>query len=192
MARGSAIPPESFDEILAWLDPDRDVAASMYLQLHEDLTQLFQWRSCADPEGLADEVFNRVAKKVHEVRPSYEGNPRLYFHAVAKNVIKENLRTVKNHVSLTDFDGLDQPAMASREDDADIHDCLDECLQKLGSDERKLILEYYERERQEKIDHRSELAQRLEISLETLRVRVFRTRRSLEKCIQRCLERQRQ
>ena len=64
MARDSAIPAESFDEILGWLNPDRDVAGSIYVQLRNDLAKIFTWNRCPDPEGLTDEVFDRVAKKV--------------------------------------------------------------------------------------------------------------------------------
>src|SRR5262249_14272637 len=142
-ARGSAIPPESFDEILAWFNPDRDVAGKMYVQLRDGLTKLFIWKQCADPEGLTDEVFDRVAKKIHKVRPEYVGDPRSYFYAVANNLIKENFRKIKTHASLTDIDPSQQTTTLDEEDDADIHNCLDECLQKLSSEDRRLIAGYY-------------------------------------------------
>jgi RNA polymerase sigma factor (sigma-70 family) len=192
MARGSVIPPESFEEILAWLNPDRDVAGAMYVQLRHDLEKLFIWRRSADPEGLTDEVLDRVAKKVREVKPSYVGDPRLYFLAVANNLIKENFRKIKTHASLEEIDLSRRLTTEGEREDADIHDCLDTCLQKLSGDQRKLIIEYYAKEKQAKIDHRSELAQRFGISVETLRVRVFRIRASLEECIERCLERKSQ
>ena len=59
----------------------------------------------------------------------------------------------------------------------------------LALDKRELILNYYAKEKQAKIDHRNELAQRFGISVETLRVRVFRIRESLAECIGRCLKR---
>lgn len=189
MVRKSEIPPESFDEILAWLDPDRDVAAQMYLQLRQDLAKIFIWKQCADPEGLTDEVFDRVARKVHEVRPGYVGNPRLYFHAVANNLIKETHKKVKTHASLDEVE-LPQPEVTSTaEGTADIVECLESCLRQLTDEKRKLILEYYAKEKQAKIDQRNELAKRLKISVENLRVKVFRIRGSLEECIQKCLER---
>src|ERR1044071_563385 len=104
MARDSAIPPESFEEILAWLDPDRDVAATMYVQLRHDLAKLFIWGRCADPEGLTDEVFDRVARKVRNIKDTYQGDSRLYFRAVANNLIKEHHKKIKTHVSLEDID----------------------------------------------------------------------------------------
>ena len=192
MARDSAIPPESFEEILAWLNPDRDVAANMYVQLRHDLAKLFIWGRCADPEGMTDEAFDRVAKKVHDVRQTYEGDPRLYFRAVANNLIKENFKKIKTHVSLEDVDLPQQQTIRTAEEIAEIDDCLQSCLRKLGAEKRKLILAYYAKEKQAKIDYRHELAQRLEISLETLRVRVFRIRASIAECIESCLERKAQ
>src|SRR5690349_6724590 len=190
MARDSAIPSESFEEILAWLDSDREVAATMYVQLRHDLAKIFTYRGCADPEGLTDEVFDRVAKKVHEVRLAYKGDPRLYFCAVANNLVKEDIKRAKTQVSLEGID-LPDPIRNQREqEEADnIDECLQSCLQKLNAEDRELILGYYAKEKQAKIDNRSELAQRFDISVETLRVKVYRIRQSLYKCIERCLKR---
>jgi RNA polymerase sigma factor (sigma-70 family) len=190
MAQHSPIPPESFDEILAWLNPDREVAGTMYVQLCHDLTKIFIWNQCADPEGLTDEVVDRVARKVHDLRQTFEGDPRLFFYAVARNVIKENPKKVKSHVSL---DGIDLPASAAGEQDDETAslraECLHSCLQELSADKRELIVAYYAKEKQAKIDHRTALANKYGTSVETLRVRAYRIRGSLEKCIERCLNR---
>ena len=192
MARDSAIPPESFEEILAWLNPDRDVAAVMYVQLRHDLAKIFMWGRCADPEGLADEAFDRVARKVHEVRPTYEGDPRLYFRAVANNLIKENHKKIKAQLSLEDIDPPDLPIIEPEDETAaEVDECLQQCLQELDADKRALILSYYAKEKQAKIDHRYELAQKFGITVETLRVRVFRIRESLAVCIRRCIKQKR-
>lgn len=189
MARDSALPPESFEEILAWLNPDREVAGAMYVQLRHDLAKLFLWRRCGDPEGMTDEVFDRVSKKVHDVRPTYVGDPRLYFLGVANNLIKENFKKLKTHVPLEEVDLTLQQTTEREPEDEAIYDCLQLCLQKLNTETRAMILAYYAKEKQAKIDHRSELAERLGISVETLRVRVYRIRVSLEECIERCLKR---
>ena len=190
MARDSEIPPESFEEILAWLNPDRDVAATMYVQLRQDLGKMFMWGRCSDPEGMTDEAFDRVAKKVHDVRPTYEGDPRLYFRAVANNLIKENNKKIKTQLSIEGID-LPEPQVTEAEDEttAKIEECLQECLQKLSGDKRELILGYYAKEKQAKIDYRNGLAEKFGITVETLRVRVFRIRESLAECIGRCLKR---
>ena len=193
MARDSALPPESFEEILAWLNPDREVAGAMYVQLRHDLAKVFMWGRCGDPEGMTDEVFDRVSKKVHDVRPTYVGDPRLYFLGVANNLIKENFKKLKTHVPLEEVDLWQQQTTESEEvENENIYDCLQVCLKKLKPETRTMILAYYAKEKQAKIDHRSELAERLGISVETLRVRVYRIRVSLEQCIERCLKREAQ
>ena len=190
MARDSAIPPESFDEILAWLNPDRDVAGTIYVQLRQDLTKIFTWNRCPDPDGLTDEVFDRVAKKVHDVRKTYVGDPKLYFYGVARNLIKEIPKKIKTQISLQGTEPALDPRRASEQETANMReDCLRSCLQKLSKDKRELILAYYARDKQAKIDHRTEMAQRLEISVETLRVKAFRIRATLEQCLERCIDR---
>ena len=188
MARDPAIPPKSFDEILDWLNPDRDEAANIYVQLRNDLAKIFAWNRCADPDGLTDEVFDRVARKVHDVRPTFEGDPRLFFYGVARNLIKESPKRIKKQVSLEDTD-LPAPEATVRDESATLREeCLHSCLQKLSAEKRELILGYYAKEKQAKIDQRTELAHHLGISVETLRVRVYRIRSTLEKCIERCLD----
>jgi RNA polymerase sigma factor (sigma-70 family) len=188
MARNSEVPPESFNEILAWLNPDREIAGTIYVQLRHDLAKIFVWNQCADPEGLTDEVMDRVARKVLHLRQTFEGDPRLFFYGVAKNLIKENPKKLKTHVSLDDADLPAIPA-AEMDETAELREeCLHSCLQSLTSEKRDLILAYYAKEKQARIDHRTEVAQRLGTSVETLRVRAHRIRANLEQCILRCLK----
>jgi RNA polymerase sigma factor (sigma-70 family) len=188
MVREPTILPESFEEILSWLDRDRDIAARMYVQLRDDLAKIFMWRKCSDPDGLTDEVFDRVALKVHDVKPTYVGDPRLYFRAVANNLIKEEQKRLGTKVSLA----IEPRAAEQTESEklaADREECLRLCLQRIRNDKRDLILAYYAKDKQAKIDHRYELAEQLGISIVTLRVRVYRIREKIEKCVLRCLKR---
>lgn len=185
------IPPESFEEILAWLDPDREVAGAIYVQLCHDLAQIFTWNRCSDPEGLTDEVIDRVSRKVHEVRRNYMGDPRRYFYGVARNLIKEIRSKAKDQVPLEDIEVAGaNPAMDTDEEMAEMREeCLDSCLASLSPEKRELILNYYAKDGQAKIKHRMKLAHQLGISLQTLRVRVHRIRLELQQCIERCLAR---
>jgi len=190
MARDSAIPPESFNEILDWLHPDRDVAGTIYVQLRHDLTRIFTWNRCPDPEGLTDEVFDRVAKKVRDLRHTFVGDPKLFFYGVARNLVKEIPKKIKMQVSLDDCEQASNSLTEIEEETATMReDCLHSCLQKLSEDKRQLILAYYAKEKQAKIDHRTEIARSLGISVETLRVKAYRIRGTLEECIERCLNR---
>lgn len=187
MARDPAIPHKSFDEILAWLHPDRNEAANIYVQLRNDLTKIFAWNRCADPDGLTDEVFDRVARKVHDLRSNFEGDPKLFFYGVARNLIKESPKRIKKQVSIEDTDLPAPEAPVEDEGAALREECLNSCLNQLTAEKRELILGYYAKEKQAKIDHRTQLARQMGISVETLRVRVHRLRGSLEKCIEQCL-----
>jgi RNA polymerase sigma factor (sigma-70 family) len=184
------MPLESFDEILAWLDPDRELAASIYLELRHALIKIFAWNHCDDPEGMTDETFDRIAKQVRELRSTFEGDPKLFFYGVARNLIKEHQKKVKFHVSIEDIDLPGNPPEEEEEEESgDLRaDCLETCLGELSSEKRELILAYYAKEKQAKIDHRSEMARQLGVSMDTLRVRAYRIRATLEVCIERCLD----
>lgn len=189
MPRESDIPPEGFDELLAWLNPDREIAGSTYVELRHALVKIFGWNHCADPEGMTDETFDRVAKQVDHLRATFEGDPKRFFYGVARNLIKEYQKKVKSHVSI---DGVDLPSDPPPEIEDETfemrEECLQVCLRNIGKEKRDLVLAYYAKEKQAKIDHRTEMARQLGISVETLRVRMCRTRTALEKCIARCLD----
>lgn len=165
-----------------------------YVQLRHYLTQIFIWNHCSDPEGLTDEVFDRVARKVHELRKTFVGDPRLYFYAVARNLIKEQRNKARVQVPLDEADLTEasQTTNTAEETTEMLEECLDSCLQKLKRNQRELILAYYAKERHAKIENRRDLAGRLNISLETLRVRALRIRRRLEQCTNRCFGRKMQ
>lgn len=189
MVRDSTIPPDSFDEILAWFNADREVAATIYVQLRHALNRIFTWNRCSDSEGLTDEAIDRVAKNVHQLRQTFEGDPRLYFYGVARNLIKENRRIVMTQTSLEENDPAAPISEVENETAIMREECLHSCLQKVSSEQRELILSYYAKEKQAKIAHRIEMARRLGISPETLRVRTYRIRAALEQCVERCLNR---
>src|SRR5215213_4950214 len=193
MARDSAIPPESFEKILAWLNPDREVAATMRVALRHDLEKIFIWNHCPDPEGSTDEVFDRVAKKIHLLRHTYDGDPKLFFYGVARNLIKEIHNKNRTHVSLEDAELVAKTQNDGEQEKAEMReDCLHACLEKLSKENGELIREYYAKDKQAKIDHRAEMAKRLGMSVENLRVKVHRIRLKLGKCIERCLNRKTQ
>ncbi len=62
------------------------------------------------------------------------------------------------------------------------------CLKKLSDDSRELIVAYYREQRRAKIKLRKELAERLGIPLNALRIRAHRIRTKLEDCVVNCLE----
>jgi len=184
---------ESFDTLLTWLDPDRELAGRKYEDIRHSLVKIFTWRGVHDAEGLADETINRVAEKIQELKADYLGDPALYFYGVAKKLLLEYSRTVQQQVPLPEE--LAAPSLPTDAPDAEsatserMLECLEACLEELSTENREILVSYYSKERQAKIDFRKELAEELGVSVNHLRVRVHRIRASLHECITRCLGR---
>jgi DNA-directed RNA polymerase specialized sigma24 family protein len=170
---------EALDRLLHWLDRDRDRAGHRYEQIRSGLIKVFMGRGAVDPEELADETINRVARKAQEITGGYVGDPALYFYGVAKMVYLEYSRrkTVAPHAP---------PPGAAEEDDLR-YECLEKCMQNLSSKNRELILAYYEHESGAKIDRRKELAGRMGITANALWIRTHRIKKGLRNCVNECL-----
>src|SRR6202165_5793872 len=146
-------PPDSFDDLLNWLDPDRERAGQLYEEIRSELIKIFGWSRCLDPEGMADETFHRVARKIFELRKTYEGKPKLFFFGVANNMIKEYQKTIPMRVSIEDVDPPTTSAekIDSEEESDRMIECLQKCLKRVRRNKRELLVTYYEKEKQAKI-----------------------------------------
>jgi DNA-directed RNA polymerase specialized sigma24 family protein len=67
-------------------------------------------------------------------------------------------------------------------------DCLTRCLEMVSAAQRDMVVAYYEWGRRERIGSRQELAARLGLPMNALRLRVHRLRESLERCVAACLK----
>lgn len=174
--------------MLAWLDSDRELAGQKYEEIRSGLIKIFVCQGCADPEGLADETINRVIRKVPEIALRYVGNPALYFSCVARYILLEYKSRMTQLRILTP----DPPSQIEEadEDFEQEYQCLDRCIEQLTPANRELILEYYGGEKQEMIENRKKLAERLGVTLNALRARANRIRSNLEKCVVNCLKQQ--
>lgn len=174
------ISQDAFDKFLAWLDPDREQAGTKYETIRRKLIKIFVCRGCTSGEELADETINRVIRKVPEFAASYTGDPAAYFCGVARNVHLEHLKKKPAPGPMPVVDPPDQKEIE--------YECLERCMNKLAPDNRELMLEYYQEEKQAKIDRRKELAARLGIAVNALRIRAHRIRVSLQTCVENCLK----
>lgn len=172
---------EGFNRFLVWLDPDRELAGQKYENIRLRLTKLFFHRGCFNAEELADETIDRVIKKISQIADDYVGDKASYFFGVAHKVYLESLR--KRPADPQSFTEI-----SAGEDKELHHTCLDMCLESLDSESRELILEYYSEEKQQKIDLRKEMAVRMGIPLNTLRMRAYRIKTGLYGCIVECLK----
>jgi RNA polymerase sigma factor (sigma-70 family) len=188
MSRPSVLTQENFDKLLTWLHHDREQAGQKYEVIQENLIKVFSWRGYYDAEDLADEVMNRVAMKTRELADNYVGEPALYFYGVAKKIVLERDRR-EQHQPLDPTMKAQDTATEGDEVGADArHECLQKCLRELNADDRMLILAYYQKSKQAKIDYRKALARQFGMGTNALRVKLFRIRAHLKTCIKKCLQ----
>lgn len=173
-----------FDRLLSWLGSEPEPAGEKYESIRRGLIELFDGWKCCEPEDLADETINRVVVKVDRISPNYSGDPALYFYGVAKNVRHEYLRK-KPAVPLL----VNAASPAEQSDKKEqLYACLDQCLDELPATDKDLILMYYQGEKRAKVEARRWLGEQKNVTSNTLRVRVYRIRLILERCIEFCIE----
>ena len=173
-----------FDKFLYWLDRDRAEAAEQYEETRRLLIKLFMRWGCTEAEEQTDEAIDRVIRRVQEMADTYVGERKPYLVAVARNVFREWLVLRRRTEPLP----LDPPNPGPGPDDQPMHDCLEQCLDHLSDEDRFLVLDFYKEDKQAKIDHRKELAGKMGIGTNALRIRVHRIRVKLHKCIEDCLK----
>ena len=183
---------EDFDNLLGWLHPDRERAAEKYEEIRKSLVKVFSWRGYHDAEDLADDVVNRVIPKVQSIAADYVGDPALYFYGVAKNVLHERERRPPHKPLTPDMNVTEDDAPSDEPDEGTrLRECFRRCLRELDPEDRKLLLSYYQKSKQEKIDYRKMIAEQLGVGANALRVRVYRIRASLKECTKLCLDKRR-
>ncbi len=180
---------EAFDRLLDWLDQDRNRAGQKYEVIRTRLIKVFVCRGCIVPEELADETINRVAGKVQQIAETYVGNPALYFYGVADKIFLEYLRKMPAPLPIRPSHLNQDCDPKPGEEPEPRHRCLDQCVERLSGENRRLILVYYGGRGQAKIDMRKELARRLGIGANALWIRAHRIREALRKCMCDCLTR---
>ncbi|HEV7784497.1 MAG TPA: hypothetical protein VGQ28_04115 [Thermoanaerobaculia bacterium] len=188
----SGLTPESFEILLTQLGPDRERAGELYESIRRRLIRLFEWRGCACPEDLADETFNRVARKLAAGVELHSADPYSYFCGVAHLLFKEVLRSAARERRAFDTYGdlllpTALPVVPDEEPGDRRLDCLRKCLTALPEEQRDLVLKYHQGEGN--IRNRKALSQELGIPMNALRIRVHRVRRRLEECLDSCLHR---
>lgn len=177
---------EAFDHFLSRLDRDRDRAGEKYETVRLKLLKYFQWRGSDSCDAEADETINRVARRIEEGENVY--NLNAYIYGVAKMVYVEGMK-VRNRKKELDGDSELEAIPMEQEDPAIVErrTCLERCLGRLNAEDRETITEYYQFEKGKKIEHRKNLAARIGLSPNALRIKAHRKRVNLEACVRGCL-----
>jgi len=177
----------AFNKLLSSLSPDRNEAANRYELLRRKLIRFCESNSNVPADEGADEIINRVTRKLDE--GTQIPNVFAYSFGVARMVLKEFWKErERSHSVMRELPSTTTVTVPILEDKDDTRlQCFDRCLEDLSTESRKLIMDYYREDRHAKIELRKELAQQLSIPLNALRIRAHRVRRTLEECCKECL-----
>jgi DNA-directed RNA polymerase specialized sigma24 family protein len=185
----SRLTQKALEDLLGRLHSDPSQAGEEYLRLHDKLVSYFEFEKCAGPEDLADEVLDRVARKLNQgeridrVGAYCLGVARL----VALETRREEIdakRKFRQIARVSEENGPSEKELCLS--------CLDHCLTKLPVESRSIILGYYSGDRRARIDNRKSLAADLGLEAAALRNRALRVRGNLETCMKRCFRSRRE
>ena len=181
----------AFEDLLAALDADRTRAAEKYERIRLRLTKLFEWRGCLNADELTDRTFDRVARRLNEGATVTSADAYLFVHGVALNVLREHWRSPARAADaiLADDPRLAVPdgtsaaeSAAARIEHERLLERLVSCLDALPPESRRLVAAYHLQEGRQ-IAARKTIAADLGLPLNALRIRVFRLRQALERCV---------
>jgi len=170
---------DDFTRLLRLLDPDEDAAVEKYHKLRRGLIRFFASLRCYEADDLAAVTLMRVATSQGKIQGLPPDQRVPFIYGIARNVYREWLRRERRH--------MPDPSPPPPGHDEVALDCLDQCLERLPPESRELVVEYYRGEGRAKIEHRKELARRLDIELNALRIRACNKRALLRDCVRDCI-----
>ncbi|MGH9949680.1 MAG: RNA polymerase sigma factor [Pyrinomonadaceae bacterium] len=176
----------AFERLLLTLSPDRDAAGEEYLRLRRNLVRFFETRGFAVADEAADDVLNRLARKL-ESGDAIE-NISTYALGVARMVVLELRKSPLSKITSGIPENIEAKTDSEHNEKENTMKCLDHCLNALPEENRDLILKYYQGEKREKIESRQRLAGQMGIAQNALRNRAVRLRDKLELCISDCMK----
>jgi DNA-directed RNA polymerase specialized sigma24 family protein len=175
---GWRLTTEAFALLLGALDADAERAAEKYESLRHRLIVYFDVRRAVAAEDMADEVLDRVCRRLEEGEPIRAVAP--YAYGVASHVLREGWR----------FERRRLPVLLAGDDDDEKERrdrCLALCLDQLAPDLRDLVLRYHTGQGRIRSADRERLAAERGTSLSGLRTKMHRLREQLQRQMERCV-----
>lgn len=171
----------SFDEpvfvrLFELLEPEEETTEARYKKCRLKLLKFYAWRRCEDPESLADETISRLLKNAHDGQEIRQSSVYSYTYAIAMHVWQEYLRTKKKGELIVTIEDLPEIA-----DSQEVDDCKNNCLGQLSEAKRQLLERYYSHD-----EERENIAKGLSLSLNALRLQIFRIKQELAQCLDDC------
>lgn len=179
---------EGFEKFLAVLAREREAAGEQYELVRLKLVKYFELRMTANPDDLADETIDRVARRLAGGERIASPEVMRYVYGVARNVLLESWKSEQRQKKIVEF-----PQPANDDFDRELGDlqldCFQECLGQISPDSRGLLLRYYQHTGRAKIDDRLVLARQLGVEVNALRIRIHRIKGELQRCTEKCMKR---
>lgn len=197
-------PENELDIFLGWLSPNPEQAAQRYLNIRCRLVYYFVRKRYDAPEDMASEVLQRAVEMVAK-GVDFSDRVENYIFGIARNVGNERNReiiplqlnetldmpqteeglvhAVSALVSFPNQETQEKEERFEREIQA-----TETCLEKLSSRDRYLFVNYLlPPEKANVASYHEELAKKLNMKMNNLRVKYFRLRKTLQKCVEKNL-----
>ena len=153
--------------------------------LRERLIFFFSRRMLLLPEDLADEVLNRLARRLEEGEAI--ANIKGYALGIARHVLQEQrAKSDRERAASEEFHrNVSHEPLTIDEDEEIRLERMRRCLERLPRSDQEMLSEYYVAEGSGKIPARRRLATTSGMSHASLRKRVFVLRAMVRRCMQR-------
>lgn len=171
---------QHFTTLLRFLCPeDPEEAGRRYLVLRGKVEGYLRFNGVADPAAAADETLDRAGRRLLEGKEVSDITK--FCLGIARFIVKESWRmNTRESEAFLEFLNLDHVT----EDDLDHLKLMETCFNQLPSYQRELLISYCGAPKgQAGARHREKLAESLNTSISTLRIRVTRLRRGLDDCV---------
>ena len=173
---------KSYSLLLETFSSDEKVAAFAYAKLRDSLIRFFQIKGDDAPDEAADETLDRVAAKLSEAVLIEDLTK--YSFGVARLVFLENLRKAQKQKKAFEDFRLSN-ALQKNDEETDDFAPFRKCFESLPDAEKNILQTYFDDLPFDEInENRLKLTDKLGVSLNNLRLKIFRLRRRLEDCVQ--------
>jgi hypothetical protein len=174
---------EALARFLEALSADAEEAGRRYIRIQKKLVGFFSMKGVSDPEGAADETVDRAA--INIIAGKTVPDVERYCWGIARNIARERWRHEQRESS-TFLLFIQNLANDCDEEIERIQRILKPCFDRLGAEEKRLLLAYcHVPNGRARAEHRRLLAEAMKTTVQALRMSVTRLRSTLTDCVEK-------